>query len=112
MEIDINSITKLFELVKNHGMEFIGFLGLGTATAYALIKFFSQKIFENYLQKSFKKYKSELDRENTRHRIQFENLQKERAEFIKKLYGLINTYSVTFFGFSMIISRSELRTSI
>lgn len=93
MKIDANSITKLFELVKNHGMEFLGFLTIGIATAFGLIKFFSQKIFDNYLQKSFEKYKSELERENTKHRIQFENLQKQRAEFIKRLYGLIHSYS-------------------
>ncbi len=93
MEIDTKSITNLFELVENHGMEFLGYLGLGTAAAFGLIKFFSHKIFENYLQKSFEKYKSNLERENTTHRIQFENLQKERAEFIKKLYGLIHNYS-------------------
>ncbi len=99
MEIDINSIIILFELVKSHGMEFLGYLSLGTAAAFGIIKYFSQKIFDNYLQESFEKYKSELERENTRHRIQFENLQKERAEFIKKLYGLIYTYSINVLWF-------------
>ncbi len=80
-------------------LQYIGLFSLGTAFAYGLIKYFSQKIFENYLAKSIESHKSNLERINISHEIQFASLHKERAIVIRELYQKLFDYKTTVIHF-------------
>lgn len=67
-------------------LEFAVAILLSTPIAFGLIRYFSQKAFESYLQQRIETHKSELAKLNISHQIQFSSLHKERAELIRKLY--------------------------
>ncbi|OCB76465.1 hypothetical protein [Flavobacterium crassostreae] len=72
--------------------EFLKYIGIGSSSvvlAYVLIKYLSQKIFENYLVKQIDKHKSNLEKLNIKYQIQFSSLHAERAEIIKSIYNLL-----------------------
>lgn len=51
--------------------------------------FVLKTLVDNFFSHKIEQYKSELDRENTKHRIVFEKLQTERAIVIKETYKRI-----------------------
>lgn len=67
-------------------LQLLGTFTISALTAFGLIKYFSQRMFESYLQQRIETHKSELARLNISHQIQFSSLHKERAELIKILY--------------------------
>lgn len=79
--------------------EYLALFVLATPGAFLLIKYFSQKIFENYLARSIETHKSNLERINISHEIQYASLHKERAIVIKDLYHKLFDYKVTLIHF-------------
>jgi len=82
--------------------QIFAFLGVGitaTAVAFGLIKYLSQNLFENYLIKKLENHKSELERLNISHQIQFAALHAERAMIIKKLYESLQDYKLIVMDF-------------
>jgi len=72
--------------------EFLKYIGIGSSSiliAYTLIKYLSEKIFENYLVKQIENHKSDLEKLNIKYQIQFSSLHAERAEIIKSIYNLL-----------------------
>ncbi|MEQ8304741.1 MAG: hypothetical protein RIB47_15205 [Cyclobacteriaceae bacterium] len=80
-------------------LKYLGLFALVTPVAFGLIKYFSQRIFENYLAKSIETHKSNLERINISHEIQFASLHKERAIVIKDLYHRLFDYKTTLIHF-------------
>ena len=80
-------------------LEYIGLFALATPVAFGLIKYFSQKIFENYLSKSIETHKSNLERINISHEIQYASLHKERAIVIRELYQKFFDYKMAVIHF-------------
>lgn len=87
-------------------LKYLGITTISTATAYAIIKYFSQKTFENYLLKKIETHKSELERLNISYQIQFSSLHAERAEIIKRLYDYLYKYKLSI----MVFFEGELNT--
>jgi len=79
--------------------KYLGIFSASTVVAYGLIRYLSQKVFENYLTKRIESHKSELARLNISHQIQFSSLHKERAEVIKKLYDFLYDYKLAILDF-------------
>lgn len=75
-------------------LEYIGFGTCSIGIAYVIIKFLSEKIFENYLSKQIETHKSELEKLNIKYQIQFTSLHVERAEIIKSIYNLLYDYKI------------------
>ncbi len=82
-------------------LKYLGLLALATPIAFGLIKYFSQRLFENYLIKSIETHKSNLEKINISHEIQFSSLHKERAHVIKELYQKLFKYKATVIHFLM-----------
>lgn len=80
-------------------LKYLGLFALATPGAFLLIRYFSQKIFENYLAKSIETHKSNLERINISHEIQYASLHKERAIVIKELYHKLFDYKMTLIHF-------------
>ena len=88
--------------------KYLGLFSAATIVAYGLIKFLAQKIFENYLQKSIETHKSNLERLNISHEIQFSTLHKERAIVIRELYRKFFDYKTTvIYFFNMELSTQD-----
>lgn len=79
--------------------KYLGIFSGSTIVAYGLIRYLSQKLFENYLTKRIESHKSELARLNISHQIQLSSLHKERAEVIKNLYDLLYEYKLAIMDF-------------
>jgi uncharacterized protein YbcI len=84
--------AKIMEKIFIQTLKYFGAFSLSTAVAFGIIKYLSQKIFENYLVKSIENHKSNLERITISHEIQFASLHKERALVIKELYGKLYNY--------------------
>lgn len=80
-------------------LKYLGLTTISTVTAYAIIKYFSQKTFENYLQKRIETHKSDLEKLNISYQIQFSSLHAERAEIIKSLYDYLYEYKLAIIDF-------------
>lgn len=82
--------------------EVLKYLGAGIlsiATAFGIIKYYSKKIFEDYLQKGIETHRSDLERLNISYQIQFSSLHVERAEIIKRLYDYLYEYKLVIIDF-------------
>ncbi|UPQ79455.1 hypothetical protein M0M57_01135 [Flavobacterium azooxidireducens] len=79
--------------------KYLGITVVSSTTAYLIIKYFSESIFENYLQKRIETHKSELERLNISYQIQFSSLHVERAEVIKSLYNNLHEYKLAIMDF-------------
>ena len=93
-----------------HLLEYFGLFALATTVAYGLIRYLSQKIFENYLAKSIETHKSNLEKINISHEIQFASLHKERAIVIKELYQKLFDYKTAvmyFFNVELALAKEE-----
>lgn len=80
-------------------LKYLGITTISTVTAYAIIKYFSQKTFENYLQKRIETHKSDLEKLNISYQIQFSSLHAERAEIIKSIYNYLYEYKLAIIDF-------------
>lgn len=83
----------------NQVLEFLGLATLVSFSTFALIKYFSKQIFENYLQKRLESHKSELEKLNISHQIQFSSLHAQRAQIIKNLYDYLYDYKTSVLSF-------------
>lgn len=72
--------------------EWIGIITVASTVAFGVLRYLAKKLLENYLSRQMESYKSELQRLNISHQIQFASLHKERAEIIKQLYHLLHDY--------------------
>lgn len=79
--------------------EIFGGISFGGISAFVLIKYFSQKIFENYMLKKIETHKSELEKLNISHQIKFSSLHVQRAEIIKNLYDYLYDYKLAILDF-------------
>lgn len=79
--------------------KYLGVFSASTLVAYGIIRYLSQKLFENHLTKNIESHKSELERLNISHQIQFSSLHKERAEVIKNLYDFLYEYKLAIMDF-------------
>ncbi|GAA4239643.1 hypothetical protein GCM10022291_34810 [Postechiella marina] len=79
--------------------KYLGIFSTSTVVAYGLIRYLSQKFFENYLTKRIESHKSELAKLNISHQIQFSSLHKERAVVIKNLYDFLYNYKLAILDF-------------
>lgn len=79
--------------------KYLGITLISSGAAYLIIKYFSQKIFETYLQQKLETHKSELEKLNISYQIQFSALHVERAEVIKKLYNNLHDYKIAIMDF-------------
>lgn len=80
-------------------LKYFGIISAASLLAFALIKYLSQKIFENFLQRSIESYKSNLEKINISHEIQYAALHKERAIVIKEIYYRLYDYQTTVMHF-------------
>ncbi|GAA0878706.1 hypothetical protein GCM10009119_16740 [Algoriphagus jejuensis] len=80
-------------------LKYLGLFALATPVAYGLIKYFSKSIFETYLTKSIETHKSNLERINISHEIQYASLHKERAIVIRELYDKLFNYKMAVIHF-------------
>lgn len=83
----------------NDIFELLGVFSTAGLVAYGLIKFLSKSIFENYLKKRLESHKSDLERLNISHQIQFSSLHKKRAIIIKKLYFSLYDFKLSVINF-------------
>ena len=74
--------------------EWIGAITTASFIAYGLLRYLAKRLFETYLNRQLETHKSELQRLNTSHQIQFASLHRERAEIIKTLYYLLHDYRI------------------
>lgn len=88
-------IEKMLEEI----FKYLGITLVSSGAAYLIIKFFSQRIFENYLQQKLETHKSELEKLNISYQIQFSALHVERAEVIKSIYNILHDYKVAIMDF-------------
>ncbi|MCH6235790.1 hypothetical protein [Cognataquiflexum rubidum] len=79
--------------------DFIGKISFAVLIAFGLIQYSSKKIFENYLLKRIENHKSNLERINISHEIQFASLHKERAIVIRELYQKLFDYKLVVIQF-------------
>ncbi|WP_113922469.1 hypothetical protein [Cognataquiflexum aquatile] len=80
-------------------LELIGGFSIAVFFAFGFIKYFSKKLFEDYLQKSIENHKSNLEKINISHQIQFASLHKERAIVIRELYQKLFDYKLVVIQF-------------
>ncbi|WP_420318749.1 hypothetical protein [Ekhidna sp.] len=83
-------------------LKLLGIFSASSILVFAVIKYASQQIFESYLKKSIETHKSELERINFSHQIQFASLHKERATVIKELYYRLYDYQTTVLHFFLV----------
>lgn len=79
--------------------ELLGIFFTAGLVTFGLIKFLSKRIFDNYLKKRLESHKSDLERLNISHQIQFSSLHKERAIIIKQLYFSLYDYKLSVMDF-------------
>lgn len=90
--------------------EFLKAFGIFSASSvlvFAIIKYTSQQIFDSYLKKSIQSHKSDLERINISHQIQYASLHKERATVIKELYYRLYDYKTAVLHFFLVELSSE-----
>lgn len=80
-------------------LSWIGGLTLSVGTAVVIIQFVAKQLFENYLNKRIETHKSDLERLNITHQIQFASLHKERAEAIRKIHDALYSYQLAIIVF-------------
>lgn len=80
-------------------LKFLGITTISSGIAFGIIKIFSEKIFENYLQTRIETHKSELEKLNISYQIQFSSLHAERAQIIKLLYICLHDYKLAIIDF-------------
>ncbi|GEL12231.1 hypothetical protein SAMN05192550_3199 [Flavobacterium glycines] len=86
----------------------LGILFLGTGISYLILKYLSQKIFENYIQRRFEKYKNQLEKELITHQILFSSLQKERADVTKEIFSSILKLEDSTYRYTVTFNQNQL----
>jgi len=83
-------------------LKILGIFSASSVVVFVIIKYAAQQIFESYLKKSIETHKSELERINISHQIQFASLHKERATVIKELYYRLYDYKTAVLHFFLV----------
>jgi len=83
----------------NDIFKLLGIFTTAGLVAFGLIRYLSKQIFESYLQKRMESHKSDLEKLNISHQIQFSSLHKERAIIIKQIYFSLYDYKIAIIDF-------------